>query len=49
MNAYIDELYAKDDKEEHDEEKVESIWPTTRQGDNNEERISKMDEKIQKL
>lgn len=49
MNAYIDELYAKDDEEELDEEKVESIWPTTRQGDNNEERISKMEETIQKL
>ncbi len=35
--------------EEYDEEGNESIWPTTRQGDNHENRMRKMEETIQKL
>jgi len=36
-------------EEEEEEISAESIWPTTRQGDQQEERIRKMEETIQKL
>ena len=36
-------------KEEEEEIWAESIWPTTRQGDKNEERIRKMEETIKQL
>jgi hypothetical protein len=35
--------------EEDEEDKVCSLWPTTRQGDDHEERMRKMEETIQKL
>ena len=47
MNALIDTLDGTRNKPE--EEDNESIWPTTRQGDNHEERMRKMEETIQKL
>lgn len=53
MHALIDMLDGtsnKTEEQEHEEEEAnESIWPTTRQGDNHEERMRKMEETIQKL
>lgn len=42
-------LGKKYEPEEEEEDEVCSLWPTTRQGDEHEERMRKMEETIQKL
>ena len=50
MSSYIDDLVGTSSSEQEAEaETEETQWPTTRQGDNNEERIRKLEETIQKL
>ena len=50
MSSYIDDLFGTSSSEQEAEaETEETQWPTTRQGDNNEERIRKLEETIQKL
>ena len=48
MNSHINELIGTSN-EEKEEKAQESIWPTTRQGDEHEERIRKLEETVQKL
>ena len=50
FKAHSDILLGKKyDPEENEEEYAGSIWPTTRQGDEHEERIRKMEETMKKL
>ena len=50
MSSYVDDLFGTSSSEQEAEaETEETQWPTTRQGDNNEERIRKLEETIQKL
>lgn len=46
VNVLLGKKY---EPEENEEEYAESIWPTTRQGDEHEERIRKMEETMRKL
>lgn len=51
MKSYINTLFGEtsSEGEEETEEVEETIWPTTRQGDNNELRLHKLEETVQKL
>ena len=54
MSSYIDDLFGTSSSEQEAETEAETEteemqWPTTRQGDNNEERIRKLEETIEKL
>ncbi len=51
MNSYINTLFGEtsSEGEEETEGVEETIWPTTRQGDNNELRLHKLEETVQKL
>jgi len=50
MRTFIHELFGTTSSEQEAEaETEETQWPTTRQGDNNEERIRKLEETVQKL
>jgi predicted transcriptional regulator/uncharacterized coiled-coil protein SlyX len=48
LNKYIDSLFSQN-QDVPDEKHEENKWPTTRQGDKNEERIQKLEENIDVL
>jgi len=51
MKSHINELFgtSNDDTDDKEEKAEDYIWPTTRQGDEHEERIRKLEEIVQKL
>jgi hypothetical protein len=49
MNSHINELFGTSNEDNKEEKAQESIWPTTRQSDEHEERIRKLEETVQKL